>query len=93
MMANEAFVKAFGIVVGEEGGFTGNALDPGNWTGGQCGSGRCIGTKFGISGGSYPTLDIAALTLDDARAIYRRDYWDRIQGDVLPAPLQLALLP
>ena len=47
------------------------------------------GTKFGISAAAYPTLDIAALTLAEAQAIYRRDYWDRMHGDALPAPLAL----
>lgn len=89
MTTNGVFARAFSVVVGEEGGFTANASDPGNWTGGQCGVGRCVGTKYGISAGAYPNLDVASLSLDDARAIYRRDYWDRIQGDVLPAPLAL----
>lgn len=38
-------------------------------------------TKFGISQRAYPLLDIASLTLDQAIAIYKRDYWDKIQGD------------
>jgi len=32
-------------------------------------------TKWGISQHSYPTVDIEALTADDAAAIYWRDYW------------------
>lgn len=84
-----AFERAFRVVVGVEGGFTDSEADPGNWTGGQCGAGRCLGTKYGISAAAYPGLDIAALNLDGARAIYRRDYWDRVQGDALPLPLAL----
>lgn len=38
-------------------------------------------TKYGISKKSYPHLDIASLTLDQAIAIYKSDYWDKIQGD------------
>ena len=83
------FDNAFRAVVGEEGGFTANPADPGNWTGGVCGSGRCSGTKYGISAATYPTLDIAGLTLNDARTIYRRDYWDKVQGDNLPPALAL----
>jgi lysozyme family protein len=83
------FENAFRVVIGEEGGFTANAADPGNWTGGRCGSGRCAGTKYGISAASYPTVDIAGLSLEDARAIYRRDYWDRVHGDNLPPALAL----
>jgi lysozyme family protein len=38
-------------------------------------------TKFGISQNAYPNLNIAALTIEDAKAIYRRDYWNKILGD------------
>jgi lysozyme family protein len=83
------FEQAFAVIIGNEGGFTNNQADPGNWTGGKCGEGECRGTKYGISAKAYPTLDIAGLTLDQARATYKRDYWDRINGDTLPPPLAL----
>lgn len=83
------FEDAFKVVVGEEGGLSTDPADPGNWTGGACGRGACRGTKFGIAASAHPTLDIPAVTLDEARAIYRRDYWDRAAGDALPAPLAL----
>lgn len=35
-------------------------------------------TNFGISQRAYPDLDIKSLTLDQAREIYRRDYWDAV---------------
>jgi lysozyme family protein len=38
-------------------------------------------TKYGISQTAYPTLDIARLTEQQACDIYKRDYWDRVQGD------------
>lgn len=38
-------------------------------------------TKFGISKKAYPSVDIKNLTLDDAKAIYKKDYWDKIKGD------------
>lgn len=41
-------------------------------------------TKWGISKRSYPHVDIKALTRDDAKAIYIRDFWDRIHADDLP---------
>ena len=84
-----AFDQAFRIVIGEEGGLSVDAADPGNWTGGACGRGACLGTHFGISAAAYPGLAISTLTLDAARAIYRRDYWDAVQGDLLPPPLAL----
>jgi lysozyme family protein len=83
------FENAFRVVIGEEGGYTANTADPGNWTGGRCGAGRCNGTKYGISAATYPALDIAALTLDEARAVYRRDYCDHVHGDDLPPTLAL----
>ena len=73
------FEQAFAVVVGTEGGLTNNPSDPG---------GR---TKFGISQRAYPALDIAALTLDDARAIYHADYYAKIRGDDLPPPLAFLL--
>lgn len=83
------FEQTFAIVVGEEGGYDANPADPGNWTSGRGGEGACRGTKFGISAAAYPDVEIAALTLDQAREIYRRDYWNRVGGDTLPAPLAL----
>jgi lysozyme family protein len=81
------FDQCFAITVGIEGGYSTDRNDPGNWTGGKVGAGTCSGTKYGISAASYPTLDIASLTIDAAKAIYLRDYWSRIRGDDLPAPL------
>ncbi len=66
------FDQAFDILVSHEGGYVNDPRDPGGET------------KFGISKRAYPALDIAALTLADAKAIYRRDYWDRAQCDRLP---------
>ncbi len=40
-------------------------------------------TKYGISKRAYPNLDIANLTEEEAKAIYKRDYWDRIKGDLI----------
>lgn len=42
-------------------------------------------TKFGISQRAYPELDIAALTEDQAREIYERDYWLPCRCADLPA--------
>ena len=35
-----------------------------------------VRTNFGISQRSYPTLSIETLTLEQAKSIYRTDYWD-----------------
>ena len=42
-------------------------------------------TKYGISQNAYPDVDIANLTIDDAKAIYKRDYWDKCKCDELPS--------
>lgn len=76
--------KAFELVIGHEGGFTDNRNDRGNWTSGQIGVGQLKGTKYGISAMAYPHLDIRNLTLAQAKAIYKRDYWDKVRGDELP---------
>jgi lysozyme family protein len=64
-----SFDAAFAFVVGEEGGYVNNPADPGGET------------KYGISHKSYPKLDIANLTLDQAKKIYKRDYWDPLNLD------------
>lgn len=73
-----AFDDAFDAVIGVEGGYVNNPADPGGET------------KYGITKRSYPNLDIANLTLDDAKAIYLRDYWSPLNLD--SAPYSVALL-
>ncbi|MBX5454740.1 MAG: secretion activator protein [Acidobacteriia bacterium] len=86
-----AFDAAFAIVVGNEGGYSNNPEDPGNWTAGKIGVGELRGTKFGISAAAFPTLDIAALNLEDAKHIYRSRYWIPISADNLPDLLAILL--
>ncbi len=74
------FNRCISLILGEEGGIENHRKDPGGLT------------NYGISQRSYPRLDIAALTLDDAKAIYRRDYWNPIRGDDLPSGLDLLML-
>ena len=74
------FQRCIDHVLAEEGGLSDHPADPGGLT------------KYGISKRSYPTLDIAGLTLDDAKALYRRDYWQVLHGDQLPSGLDLLML-
>jgi len=85
----DSFDRCFEIILGMEGAFTNDSADPGNWTGGGVGLGACNGTKFGISAAAYPDLDIFTLTEDQAKVLYRQDYWAKISGDQLPPPLAL----
>lgn len=48
-------------------------------------------TKYGICARSYPDLDIKNLTEEQAREIYRRDYWDANNLDAFHSPLCLIL--
>ena len=40
-------------------------------------------TRWGISQRAYPHLDIATLSLAEAEAIYRSDYWEPIKGGAI----------
>ena len=70
------FDAAFERLIGHEGNYVNHPRDPGGET------------KFGISKRSYPALNIQTLTLADAQLIYRRDFWDRLQIERLPASLR-----
>jgi len=65
-MSDENFEIAFRDVIGLEGGYVNDPDDPGGET------------KYGISKRSYPHLDIANLTLVDAKKIYHVDFWLRM---------------
>jgi lysozyme family protein len=73
------FDQAFDIVIGHEGGYSNNQADPGGET------------KYGISKRAYPLLDIASLTLNDAKAIYLRDYWQALKCNELPDAIRYPL--
>ncbi|MEY4250946.1 MAG: hypothetical protein RJA87_2579 [Pseudomonadota bacterium] len=74
------FDEAFDILIGHEGGYVNHPRDPGGET------------KFGISKRAYPALDPKALTLEQAKAIYRRDYWGPAGCDRAPSALRFDLL-
>lgn len=79
------FDACLALTLKYEGGLSMIRSDPGNWTGGKVGVGTLLGTKYGIAASAHPGLDIANLTLADAGSIYRHDYWEGIDGDLLPA--------
>lgn len=74
-----AFDEVFDRVIGHEGGYVDNPDDPGGET------------AFGISKRSYPYLDIKNLTRDGAKAIYQRDFWQRLHADALPDSVRFQL--
>ena len=65
------FNAAIGKTLAHEGGakFTDDPSDRGG------------ATKYGISQRAYPDLGIRSLTEQQARDIYKRDYWDRVRAD------------
>jgi lysozyme family protein len=67
------FDTAFDRLISHEGGYVNHPNDPGGET------------KFGICKRSYPNVNIAALTVEDAKAIYKRDFWDVLGDDIHPA--------
>ena len=81
------FEPSFEAVIGHEGGLSLDREDRGNWTSGKIGVGKLNGTKYGVSAMAYPDLDIRNLTLQDAKDIYRRDYWNKARCDDLPPGL------
>ena len=74
-----AFDKAVSFVLDLEGGLSDDPADPGGLT------------KYGISRKAYPDLDIASLTLRQAKKIYRDDYWRACRCDALPTPVAFAV--
>ena len=73
------FDQAFEKLIGHEGALSDNPADPGGLT------------KYGISQRSYPDVDIAALTLDQARQIYWRDYWGPAGCERVPDAIKFDL--
>ena len=72
---SDLFDLCFAWTVKIEGEYSASPNDPGNWSSGEAGKGRLLGTKYGISGAAYPNLDIKNLTLQQAEQIYQQDYW------------------
>jgi len=67
------FDQAFDRLIGHEGAYVWNPADPGGET------------KYGISKRSYPALNIKHLSVDMAKSIYRKDFWDVLGDDCHPA--------
>jgi lysozyme family protein len=71
------FDRAIKFVLYHEGGYVNDPNDPGGET------------KFGISKKAYPALDIRNLTEEQARGIYKKDYWQPSRADTLDDSLAL----
>lgn len=73
------FDQAFEKLIGHEGGYVNNPNDPGGET------------KFGICKRDYSWLNIKDLTLDQAKAIYLKDYWGPAGCDAVPDVIKFDL--
>lgn len=73
---SDEFDAAFEQLIGHEGGYVNHPHDPGGET------------KFGITKRSYPQLNLKKLSLQHAKIIYRRDFWDRLQLEQMPQQLR-----
>lgn len=78
-MTARVWESAFDLLMQNEGGYVNDPNDAGGKT------------KYGISKASYPNEDIANLTLERAKQIYKRDYWNRCKCDQLPDALSVAV--
>jgi lysozyme family protein len=70
---DKIFNIAVNLTLDHEGGYVWDPHDPGGET------------KYGISQRSYPMLDIENLTLEAARKIYFRDFWQKPRINALAA--------
>jgi lysozyme family protein len=78
------FDQAFTALLGHEGGYlSAEAARRQGDPGGE--------TKFGISKASYPGEDIAGMTLERAKTIYRRDFWGPAGCDAVPDAIKFDL--
>lgn len=74
-----SFDRCVEIILKLEGGYHTDPRDPGGET------------NYGISKRAHPHLDIAGLTVEQAKSIYKVDYWDAANCDLLfPNKLKLA---
>lgn len=78
-MTAKIWDSAFDLLMLNEGGYVNNPHDKGGKT------------KYGISKAAYPNVDIENLTLEQAKGIYKKDYWNRCKCDSLPDALSVAV--
>lgn len=77
-----AFIRSCGFIMSDkvEGGYVNDPRDPGGET------------KYGISKRSYPKVNIAELTLEEATEITHRDFWLKMRCDEMPEAIAAVTL-
>ncbi len=86
-MAATTFERGLILVLTHEGGWSDDPADPG----GATNLGVTIGTLSLWLGRPATKAEVRALTPASVAPLYRRRFWDAIQGDALPAGLDYAL--
>ena len=84
---NRNWDKSFDLVMVNEGGFVDNKLDPGGATNWGCT--QAVWEKY--IGHTVTVDDMKALTKEDVKPLYKRNYWDAIYGDALPSGLDYCI--
>ena len=82
-MASENWIKSLEAIQHHEGGYVNHPKDPGGET--NLGVTKRVYEDFG------GTKNMKDLTREDVEPIYKKNYWDRVKGDHLPAGLDLCV--
>ena len=83
-MAADNFAACWAALVGNEGGYVDNPADPGGAT--NWGITEAVARANGYTG------DMQLMSQATAEGIAKREYWDVVHGDQLPAPLDFQVL-
>lgn len=86
-MAVSHFERALSLVLKSEGGYVDHPHDPGGCTN----LGVTIGTLSRHRGRACTKAEVRALTSATVAPIYRKNYWDAVRADELPAGLDYAV--
>ncbi len=86
-MAKGTFLNVLPYVFEEEGGYVNHPADPG----GHTNMGITLATLSAWMGTKASAADIRNLSQKTAADIYKKNYWDKIAGDVLPAGIDYAV--
>jgi len=81
------FQACLAEILRHEGGYVDHPADPG----GPTNMGVTFATLADWRGKTITKQDVRDLTVAEAGAIYRKNYWDKVQGDALPPGVDLAV--
>jgi lysozyme family protein len=87
-MAAENYQTCLEMILHHEGGYVNHPKDPGGET--NLGVTKRVYEEWTMSQ-DLITKDMKDLTVEDVAPIYRKNYWDRIKADNIPAGLDLCV--